>query len=182
MKIVQSAGTRVIASTETVRSANVLVKASGRNIFPSIPPSANTGRNDRSMMTTEKKIGRPTSTHAGRTIARRSPLAGSSPKWPRSRCIAFSAITIDESTSTPIEIAIPASDMMLAWMSTTPSRRRAAMIANEPRTDSGSVIATMNEVRTWRRTTRMQIDAVMIASSSVLRTVPIAPSISGVRS
>ena len=46
--------------------------------------------------------------------------------------MAFSAITIDESTRTPIEIAIPASDMMLAWMSTTPRRRTPPMIANEP--------------------------------------------------
>ena len=94
----------------------------------------------------------------------------------------FSAITIEESTSTPIEIAIPASDMMLAWMSTIPSRRSADMIANEPRTDSGSVIATMNDVRTCSSTTSTQTVAVRMASITAPRTVPIAPSISCVRS
>ena len=46
MNIVQRAGTSVIASTATATRANDLVKASGWNIFPSIPPSANTGRNE----------------------------------------------------------------------------------------------------------------------------------------
>ena len=75
-KIVQSAGTSVTASTATVSRANDFVTASGRNIFPSIPPSAKTGRNDRSMITTEKKIGRPTAWQAGSTIARTSPRTG----------------------------------------------------------------------------------------------------------
>ena len=77
MKIVQSAGTSVIASTATAASANVLVKASGWNIFPSIPPSAKTGRNDSSMIATEKTIGRPTARQAGRTTSRTSPRTGS---------------------------------------------------------------------------------------------------------
>ena len=53
----------------------------------------------------------------------------------------FSAITTDESTSTPIEMAMPASDMALAWMSTTPSRRKTAMIKNDVSAASGSVLA-----------------------------------------
>ncbi len=39
-----------------------------------MPPSANTGKNDSSMMTTEKKIGRPTVRHADSTRSRTSPV------------------------------------------------------------------------------------------------------------
>ena len=53
----------------------------------------------------------------------------------------FSAITTDESTSTPIEMAMPASDMALAWMSTMPSRRKTAMIRNDDSAARGSVLA-----------------------------------------
>ena len=59
-KNVQSAGTSVMLRMATAASAKLFVKASGRNIFPSSPPSAKTGRNDNSMISTEKKIGRPT--------------------------------------------------------------------------------------------------------------------------
>src|SRR5258708_3115548 len=54
------AGTSVIDKTATPTSANVLVYASGWNIFPSRPERAKTGRNDRIVIKTEKKIGRPT--------------------------------------------------------------------------------------------------------------------------
>src|SRR4051794_40813027 len=59
-KIGIKAGTRVIARIATPMSANVLVYAKGWNIFPSRPESANTGKNDRIVIKTEKKIGRPT--------------------------------------------------------------------------------------------------------------------------
>ena len=94
----------------------------------------------------------------------------------------FSAITIDESTSTPIEMASPASDMMFVSTSASPAVRSRSIRPNEARTASGSVSATTSEVRTWRRTSRTQTVAARIASSSVPVTVPIAPSISGVRS
>ncbi len=38
----------------------VFVNASGRNSLPSCPSSRNTGRNDTTMMATEKKIAGPT--------------------------------------------------------------------------------------------------------------------------
>ena len=133
-------------------------------------------------MTTEKKIGRPTAWHAGNTIARRSPRAGCSPKCSRSRCIAFSDITIDASTRMPIEIAIPARDMMFVWISASPRIRSRAISANEPSTASGNVNAMMNDVRTWRRIKNTQADAVRIASKTVQVTVRMAPSIRGVRS
>ena len=87
----------------------------------------------------------------------------------------FSAITTDESTSTPIEIAIPASDMALAWMSTMPSRRRIAMIRNDDSAASGSVLAMTSEVRTCSRTSSTHSEAETIASTTVPVTVPIGP-------
>ena len=73
-------------------SANVFVYASGWNIFPSRPESAKTGRNERIVMSTEKKIGRPTVRQAGMTISVVSPVTfGERPKCfgsggaPRSR-------------------------------------------------------------------------------------------------
>ena len=66
------------------------------------------------MIATEKTMGRPTARHAGRTTARTSPLTTRPRNCSLSRCMTFSAITTDESTSTPIEIAMPASDIALA--------------------------------------------------------------------
>ena len=94
----------------------------------------------------------------------------------------FSVITTDESTSTPIEIASPASDMMLVWTSATPICRRQSSNKNAASTASGSVSVMTNEVRKWRKTTSTQTVAMSIASKSVSVTVPMAPSISGVRS
>ena len=56
-----STGTSVTARIVEPTIAKVLVKASGWNILPSIPVSANTGMKARMMMTIAKKIGRPTS-------------------------------------------------------------------------------------------------------------------------
>ncbi len=58
----------------------------------------------------------------------------------------------------------------------------AAMIRNDESAASGSVIATMNDVRTCSKTTSTHRLAEIIASTTVPVTVPIAPSISGVRS
>ena len=76
------------------------------------------------MITTEKKIGRPTARQAGSTTA---------PQVAADRAVAellaaggastFSAITTDESTSTPIEMAMPRQRHELVWTSATPSRR-----------------------------------------------------------
>ena len=60
MKIVHKAGTSVTARIATENRANVFVNASGRYIFPSMPLSVKTGRNETSMIRIEKKIGRPT--------------------------------------------------------------------------------------------------------------------------
>jgi hypothetical protein len=91
-------------------------------------------------------------------------------------------MTMEASTSTPIEIAIPARDMMFVWMSAMPSRRSVHMMAKEASVARGSVMAMMNEVRKCRRMSRTQIVAVRIASVRVVVTVWTAPSIRGVRS
>ena len=59
------AGSSVMVRKRAATRAKVFVKARGWNIFPSIPPSAKTGRKESSMMRTEKKRGRPTSFRAG---------------------------------------------------------------------------------------------------------------------
>ena len=56
-------------------------------------------------------------------------------------------MTIEASTSTPMEMAIPASDMMLVWMSAMPSLRSAHIMPNEASAASGNVTAMMNDVR-----------------------------------
>ncbi len=182
MKTVQSAGTSVIDSSATEARANVLVYARGWNIRPSMPPSAKTGRNDSSMIATENTIGRPTARQAGSTMSRTSPLTGAPPECSRRRCMTFSAMTTDESTSTPIEIAIPASDMALAGMSRMPLRRRIASTRNDESAARGRMPAITSDVLTWSRMTSTQSEAEIIPSTTVPVTVPMAPSISGVRS
>ena len=125
MKIVISTGTRVIERREARTIADVLVKASGRNIRPSCASSRNTGTNDTMMMASEKKIARATCFAAVR-IARGCWPYGTGPDWPAvatstvcsgsDTCrYAFSTMTIDASTSTPIASASPPSDMMLEF-------------------------------------------------------------------
>src|SRR5258706_3521046 len=77
--------------------------------FPSCPVSANTGTNARMIIAIEKNVGRPTSFVARKTVSKTRPrLLVSTP----SRCLkAFSVTTIPASTSTPIAMAIPASDI-----------------------------------------------------------------------
>ena len=89
----------------------VLVKASGWKSLPSWPVSANTGMKARMMMAIEKKIGRPTRWVASRTVSStRRRFRGLTPRCSRKRN-AFSVTTMAASTSTPIAMAIPASDM-----------------------------------------------------------------------
>lgn len=87
----------------------------------------------------------------------------------------FSLITIDESTSTPIEITMPASDMMLVCTSAMPMPRSSHIPPNAPSTTSGSVSATTSDARKCRRMSITQTLATKIASTSVRVTVPTAP-------
>ena len=74
MKVGIRAGTSVIERSATPIMAKLLVKASGWNSLPSRPREQNTGMNDSSMISTEKKIGRPTVRQAGMTSSRVSPV------------------------------------------------------------------------------------------------------------
>ena len=56
------------------------------------------------------------------------------------------------------------------------------MIKNDESAASGIVLAMISDVRTCNSTSSTHNDAEIIASITVRETVPIAPSISGVRS
>src|SRR5207245_2969846 len=55
-----STGTRVMARSDEKPTANVFVQASGRNIRPSWASSKKTGRNETTMIKSEKKMAGPT--------------------------------------------------------------------------------------------------------------------------
>src|SRR6266403_4002190 len=55
-----STGTSVMASKDEKPTANVFVQASGLDILPSCASSKKTGRNDTTMISSEKKIAGPT--------------------------------------------------------------------------------------------------------------------------
>ncbi len=61
---------------------------------------------------------------------------------------------------------MPASDMMLVWMSAMPRRRSSHMIRNDASAASGSVKAMTNDVRKCSRMSRTQTVAVSMASTS----------------
>ena len=78
MKSSISTGTSVMASSDEKPTASVLVQASGRNMRPSWASSRKTGRNETTMMTSEKKMAGPTCLAASSRIcaSRCSAVAG----------------------------------------------------------------------------------------------------------
>src|SRR6266581_1940875 len=69
-------GTSVIASRDEKPTASVLVQARGRNILPSCASSRNTGRNDTTMISSEKKMAGATClAAASRMRFRKMPIA-----------------------------------------------------------------------------------------------------------
>ncbi len=97
----------------------VLVNASGENSRPSCASSVNTGMNDSVMISSEKNSAGPTSAAASPMTPQRSCPVRSRPgcaSCQRSRCLcAFSIITTAASTMAPTAMAMPPSDMMLAF-------------------------------------------------------------------
>ena len=83
--------------------------------------------------------------------------------------MAFSTITIDESTSTPMEIAMPASHMMFDGI------RSPRIRMNDTSTAIGSVIHTISALRKCHKTSRIARLATIISSRSVPVTVSMAP-------
>ncbi len=142
--------------------AKVLVSASGRKSLPSWSSSVKTGRNDSVMMSSDMKSAGPTSRDAAST---RSQWARSGS---RSMCLwRFSIITIAASIMAPIAMAIPPSDMMLAFM---PSQRITASAASMPR---GRVAMATRALRAWRRNTTHTSATIIDSSISVRHSVRI---------
>src|SRR3990172_3512269 len=80
------------------------------------------------------------------------------------------------STSTPIEIAMPASDMRFALSPMKYMGMKASA------TDTGMVTIGMMAEGTCHRKTRMMIETMMISSTSLWETVSMAASMSSERS
>ena len=170
-----STGTRVTDSSAAPAMAKVLVKASGENSRPSWPSSANTGRKDTVMISSEKNSAGPTSLQASTIAAARCGWVA--PSGRRSMCLcAFSIITIAASTIAPIAIAIPPRLMMFE---PRPSERM-AMKAN--RMPSGSVMMATSALRTCSRKITHTAATIRLSSSSVHLRLPIARSMSSERS
>ncbi len=85
--------------------AKVFVKARGLNILPSWASSRNTGKKEMIMMINEKKIALPTCLAARMTVLELSFFSSSVPS--DSFRYAFSTITMEASTRTPMARAIP---------------------------------------------------------------------------
>ena len=96
--------------------------------------------------------------------------------------MAFSVITMAWSTRMPIEIVMPASDMMLAWMSMMPSFRSSHIIRNENSTASGNVMQITKTLRKCTRISKIANEAMIISCHITSVSVWIAPVISRVRS
>ena len=163
------AGTSVTARIAAEAIAKVFVKASGRNIRPSTCSSVNTGRKLTVTMRSEKNRLGPTSLAAWMMADCRVSIGGSpslsatsfppfslspilpfslSPIPSRSKCLcAFSTMTRLASTMTPMAMAIPPSDMMLALMPSS------FMMRSEARMPTGTVTRATKALRTWRRKT-----------------------------
>lgn len=174
-----STGTSVTASNVAATQANVLVYASGWNSLPSPPCSANTGRKARMMMAMANTMGRPTCAAASRVQAMVSEGVSRRP-WTRSassQCrITFSVITIPASTSTPMAMAMPASDMMFEVIpNPCISRKETRMLAG-----SGSVTIRME--RKWNRKMTCASVTSSTSSTSASRSVAIVRAMRSERS
>ena len=179
-------GTSVTDRRLAAAIAKVFVNASGRKSRPSCPSSANTGRNDTVMISSEKKSAGPTSRADATTTRHRSPALNADasserappvPGTARSRCLCmFSIITIAPSIIAPIAIAIPPSDIMSAL---TP-RMRIAM--NASRIPTGSVRIATSAERAWKRKARHTRATIKLSSSSFPLRLAIARSMSVLRS
>ena len=190
-KTAMSAGTSVTARMEAAAIENVLVSASGRNMRPSTCSSVNTGRKLTVTIRSEKNSDGPTSFAASMTARTRSPsaswggspLAAPSPEVDlfasraRSMCLcAFSTMTSEASTITPMAMAIPPRLMMLALMP------RSRMAPSAIRMPTGTVTTATNALRTWSRNTMTTSATTRSSSQIVVVSAETALAISSERS
>ncbi len=175
VKVMRSAGSSVIASSAAIAMARFLEYASGLKRRPSWSTSVKIGRNATAITSSEKKTDGPTSLRARSRTSWKSPLRPPS-IHSSSRLYAFSTSTIAPSTSTPIEIAMPASDIRFA---STPMSLSGM---NESATDAGIVrIGTIDDGK-CQRNNRMMSETTSISSASLCETVLIAARMSSERS
>ena len=135
------------------------------------------------MITTEKKIGRPTARQAGRTTSRTSPRTGSVAELlaePVHHVLGHHDRRVDQHADRDRDPG-QRHDVGLDVDDPQPPQDRHDQ-RTTPRAASGSVTAMTNDVRTCSRTTRTQTEAETSPRRPCRVTVPIAPSISGVRS
>ena len=174
-KVAASAGTTVSESSSAAHRAKVMVSATGANSRPSSPCSDSSGRKTVTMMTTPETSGTATSRTASPVIrmrVRKSVRPCAWAKW----CAVFSTTTTEQSTSRPMAIARPPSDMMLAEI---PVSRMTMKVDS---TASGRMSETTSAARRLPRKRISRTTTSAIASSSTFCTVQTAFSISSLRS
>ena len=162
----------VSANNSDDANANTIVKATGMNSLPSSPCNVSSGRKTVMMMAVPAVTGTATSFTAPRTMSIRllrvSPSSGSAlaVAWAST----FSTTTTAASTSMPIAMARPPSDIRLA---VSPYQRISTKV---PKADSGRITATTSAARSWPRKINSSNSTKAIASSSALLTVLTARS------
>ena len=153
-------------------SAKEMVTANGVNIFPSRPVRLNNGRNTTMIIKTPLMTGVATSSVARYTRCKRFTPLGAWANW----VWMFSTTTTAASTSMPMAIARPPSDIRLALM----PNRRIMMKVNS--TDSGRIKATVSAARRLPSIMINTSSTRMTASPSAFSTVHTAAVTSSVRS
>ncbi len=131
------------ATTSDPSMAKTMVSASGRNILPSVCSSVKSGRKTTTMIRMAKSTGRATSAVASK--AARAELRSG---WPSSRLrwrTTFSVTTMVPSTTMPMAMASPPSDIRLAVTSAMSIRMNAISAV------SGSDSATVSAARRFQR-------------------------------
>ncbi len=159
VKSIRMAGSSVIASTAAIAIARFFEYASGLKSRPSWSTRTNTGRKATAMTSREKNTDGPTSFSASSRTSWKSPFRPpASQRW--SLLYAFSTSTMAPSTRTPIEMAMPAIDMML----TVTPRKYIGMNASS--TETGIVTIGTTADGMCHRKTRITSDTMIISMVS----------------
>ncbi len=135
----QRTGDTVRHNTSDTTNAMMTVYPNGANILPSMPSNVTSGKNTTIMMSIANAVGRATSFDACSTTSQRE---SGEPSDVERRRYTFSTTTIDPSTTIPMAIASPPSDMRLA------ERSRSFMIRNVNSGVRIKVTVTISALRT----------------------------------
>ena len=173
ISIVIKTGISEITTIAAPTIVNVFVNASGLNNFPSCPVNKKTGRNETKIISSEKKIARPTCFAESIEIL----LYSSFVRFPFSAIALamfryeFSTSTIDESTITPIARMMPPRLIIFELMS------KMYIKINEIKTAIGISISILTTLLQCRRNIATIIDTTIAASINALSRVAIASPI-----